>query len=58
MEEHNILLNENELQIISNALIHRPYGEVAQLILNMNEQIIKNNKNPNNSESLYPSNTK
>lgn len=58
MKEYNILLNENELQIISDALIHRPYGEVAKLIFNINEQIIKNNKNLNSSDGLGQDDTK
>lgn len=47
MKTYNLQLTEQELNIVYNALLQRPYGEVAALIVNIQKQITQTNEEKN-----------
>ena len=48
----NILLDEQQLNLLSDALIELPYKTVAQLILDINIQIQEQMKNTSDGEIM------
>lgn len=45
MNTFTLTLNENDMRVLNDALIERPFKEVAMLISKINEQINESNKN-------------